>query len=159
MQVAVIGIGQHLRGDDAAGLEAVRLWQSVHPETARRADVRVGSVEGSGLELIDLLQGMDAAVLVDAVSSKAPAGTVHRMGLEALSGVPGDSAAAHGWSVRDVLRLASAVQRENCECDIRLLGVETAQLRIGQGLSDAVRASLPELSEAIEEQVAAFLKA
>ena len=159
MHVAVIGIGQSLRGDDAAGLEAVRLWQSVHPETARRPDVRVGSVEGSGLELIELLQGMDAAVLVDAVSSDAPAGTVHRIGLEALSNMPGDSAAAHGWGVRNVLRLAAALQPENGRLDIRLLGVETAQIEVGRCLSKAVQTALPALSEAIEEQVAALLRA
>jgi hydrogenase maturation protease len=148
-----------MRGDDAAGLEAVRLWQSVHPETAQRADVRIGSLEGSGLELIELLHGMDAAVLVDAVSSDAPAGTVHRISLEALSSPQGDSAAAHGWDVRDVLRLAAALQPELGRPEIRLLGVETAQLGIGQGLSDVVQAALPALSEAIEQQVTALLRA
>jgi len=148
-----------MRGDDAAGLEAVRLWQSDHPETAQRAEVRIGSLEGSGLELIELLQGMDAAVLVDAVSSDAPAGTVHRIDLAALSSLPGDSAAAHGWGVRDVLRLAVALEPEMGRREIRLLGVESAQLGVGEGLSGAVKAALPALSEAIEQQVTSLLKA
>lgn len=159
VSVAVIGIGQSMRGDDAAGLEAVRLWQSVHPETARRTDVRVGSVEGSGLELIELLHGMDAAVLVDAVSSDAPAGTLHRIGPEAVSGTPGDSAAAHGWGVREVLRLAAVLQPDAGAWEIRLLGIETAQVGMGQGLSEAVEAALPALSEEIEHQVASLLRA
>jgi hydrogenase maturation protease len=157
--VAVIGIGQSMRGDDAAGLEAVRLWQSVHPETAQRADVRIGSLEGSGLELIELLQGMDAAVLVDAVCSDAPAGAVQRIDLEALSSMPGDSAAAHGWGVGDALRLASALEPEIRHLEIRLLGVETGRLGVGEGLSEAVKAALPALCEAIEEQVGSLLRA
>ncbi len=35
MKIAVIGIGQSLRGDDAAGLEAVRQWQEKYPKTAK----------------------------------------------------------------------------------------------------------------------------
>lgn len=159
MPVAVVGIGQSMRGDDAAGLEAVRLWQSDHPETARRMDVRVGSVEGSGLELIELLQGMDAAVLVDAVSSDAPAGTMHRLSLEALSRLSRDSAAAHGWGIRDVLRLAAVLQPEIGHREIRLLGVESAQIGMGERMSKAVRAALPALSEAIEQEVTSLLKA
>jgi hydrogenase maturation protease len=115
-------------------------------------------MEGSGLDLIELLQGMDAAVLVDAVSSDAPAGTVHLIGPEALSGMPGDSAAAHGWGVRDVLRLAAALQPEIRQREIRLLGIETAQIGVGHGLSEAVKAALPALSEAIEQQVTALLR-
>jgi hydrogenase maturation protease len=109
------------------------------------------------LELIELLDGVDAAVLVDAVSSDAPGGTLHRIGPEAISGRPGDSAAAHGWGVRDVLRLAAVLQPEIGSREIRLLGVETAQVGIGLGLSEAVQAALPALSEEIEQQVASLL--
>jgi hydrogenase maturation protease len=148
-----------MRGDDAAGLEAVRLWQSVHPETATRADIRVAALEGSGLELIEVLQDIDGAVLVDAVSSDAPAGTLHQIVPEALASMPGNAAAAHGWGVREVLRLAAALQPEIGHREIRLLGVETAQIEVGQGLSEAVKAALPALSEAIEQQVTSLLTA
>jgi hydrogenase maturation protease len=148
-----------MRGDDAAGLEAVRLWQSVYPETAQRADVRVGSLEGSGLELIELLQGMDSAVLVDAVFSEGRVGAVHRIDPAALSSLPGESAAGHGWAVRDALRLAAALEPEAGHREIRLLGVEAAQLEVGEDLSEAVRAALPTLCEAIEQQVTSLLRA
>ena len=72
---------------------------------------------------------------------------------------PGDSAAAHGWGVREVLRLAVALEPEIGHREIRLLGVESAQLGIGEGLSEAVRAALPALSEAIEEHVTSLLRA
>jgi hydrogenase maturation protease len=159
VSVAVIGIGQSMRGDDAAGLEAVRLWRTSHPQTAQRSQVHIGCLEGSGLELIELLQGMDAAVLVDAVRSDAPAGTLHRIGTEALSCLQGASAAAHGWGVRDVLRLAAALQPEIGRAEIRLLGIEIEQLGVGQALSETVQAALPALSEAIEQEVTALLGA
>ena len=41
MKLTVIGIGQTLRGDDAAGMEAVRRWRAAYPATASRKDVTV----------------------------------------------------------------------------------------------------------------------
>ncbi|HEX7541063.1 MAG TPA: hydrogenase maturation protease, partial [Anaerolineales bacterium] len=78
MNILILGIGQSLRGDDAAGLEAVRLWQAQHPDSA--AQVQVELYELPGLAMLDLLEGMDAAILVDAVQTSAPAGTVIRLG-------------------------------------------------------------------------------
>jgi hypothetical protein len=43
--------------------------------------------------------------------------------------------------------------------EIRLLGVEAALLGLGQGLSEAVQAALPSLSEAIEQHVTSLLRA
>ncbi len=55
-----------LRGDDAAGLEAVKLWQAQFPQSAGR--VKIDTIELPGLRLLDFLEGMDAAILVDAIS-------------------------------------------------------------------------------------------
>ena len=41
--IVVIAIGQALRGDDGAGLEAVRFWQQKYPRSA--ASVRVEVME------------------------------------------------------------------------------------------------------------------
>jgi len=158
VSVAVIGIGQRLRGDDAAGLEAVRLWETLHSETSCRSDVRVACVEGSGLEMIELLRDVDGAVLVDAVTSCAAPGTVKIVAPEVVSSQPGDSAAAHGWGIKDVLRLAQLVLPEMTARKIRLLGIEAEQFRQGHGLSDAVQDGLPALSEVIEQQVQSLLR-
>ena len=81
-KVAVIGIGQSLRGDDAAGLEAIRQWQEKFPETASRPEVRVEASELPGFALLDMLEDVDAAILVDAVQSSAQPGTIHRLSRE-----------------------------------------------------------------------------
>ncbi len=56
MKIAVIGIGQSMRGDDAAGLDAIRQWKVEYPETATRPDIRVETSELPGLDLIDRLE-------------------------------------------------------------------------------------------------------
>ena len=63
----VIGVGNPDRGDDAVGLETVR---RVHKaETAEVDDCS---------ELIDLWDGRDEVVVVDATLSNAPPGTIRR---------------------------------------------------------------------------------
>ena len=52
-----------MRGDDAAGLETVRMWQAQHPDTASR--VKVEFSELPGLDILDLLEGVEAAIIVD----------------------------------------------------------------------------------------------
>ena len=74
-KIIVIGIGQSLRGDDAVGPKAVRQWQESFPETASRPEVRVETLELPGLDLLTYLDGMDDAVLVDAIQCSALVGT------------------------------------------------------------------------------------
>ena len=158
MPVAVIGIGQRLRGDDAAGLEAVRLWQRVFVQTAARPDIRVHMVEEPGLDLLDLLEGMDAAVLVDAVCSHGDAGTLHHISPSDLAKTQENPASAHGWGVAQALRLGSALDTRARQPVLRLLGIEASHVEIGEGLSEPVRQSLAAASEAIQDEVVSLLK-
>ncbi|MCK7527480.1 MAG: hypothetical protein MZV64_62685 [Ignavibacteriales bacterium] len=73
-KVAVIGIGQSLRGDDAAGLEAVRQWREKFPETASRLEVQVEAGELPGLALLDVLNDVDARAPGGCRPEFAPAG-------------------------------------------------------------------------------------
>ena len=77
MRVTVVGIGHSLRGDDAAGIEAVRAWQKDYPTTAGDPRVQVEFVESPGIELISTFDGAEAVLLVDAVRSGDDAGKLH----------------------------------------------------------------------------------
>ena len=70
ISVLVIGIGNEFRCDDGAGLRVVR-------ELAARNLPGVVVWEGQGL--VGDWQGFARVYLVDAVSSGAPPGTVHRL--------------------------------------------------------------------------------
>jgi hydrogenase maturation protease len=157
MQIAVIGIGQSMRGDDAAGLEAVRLWQRIHASTAERPEVQVAMVEEPVLELVDLLDGMDAAILVDAVCSGATAGTLHHIESDRLSDFQDESASTHGWGIARVLRLCKAMRPKEGKPRIRILGIEAEQMEAGADLTLPIRRALPFVSSAIEEEIKALL--
>src|SRR5512139_2985786 len=77
--LVVVGIGQALRSDDGAGLAAVQAWQQSYPESARCSNVRIEMAELPGTGLLALLEGAQAAIVVDAVRSGATPGTVHAL--------------------------------------------------------------------------------
>ena len=157
MKIAVIGIGQSLRGDDAAGLEAVRRWQEQFPETARRPEVYVELNELPGLALLDELEGCDAGILVDAVQSYAGPGTLHRLNPEQLSAFGSDAKSAHGWGVAETLQLGRQLNPERPQIPVRVIGIEASQLSVGVGLSQEVTEALPMACQAIQDEVEKLL--
>lgn len=72
--ITVVGIGSEFRGDDAVGLEVLRKLKAELPAAARTAELT-----GDQSELLELMRSTDAMIIVDAVRSSAPAGTVFRI--------------------------------------------------------------------------------
>jgi hydrogenase maturation protease len=71
--LAVIGIGNRFRRDDAAGLEVARRLR-----LARPPGVVVKEDEGEAASLIEAWSDVDEALVIDAVSSGGEPGTLHR---------------------------------------------------------------------------------
>jgi hydrogenase maturation protease len=155
MNILVLGIGQSLRGDDAAGLEAVRLWQEMYPQTAERVRVEVSELPGLGL--LDLLTGADAAILVDAVKTEAEAGTVIRVGPEELASFTPDAQSAHGWGVAETLQLGRSLYPSLAQVRVTLIGIVGEDFAMGAALSPQVRDALANAVEQIEAEVQELL--
>lgn len=138
--VVVIGVGNELRGDDGAGLEAVRRVR----ESELPASVTVHLHEGEAVGLLELWDGADAAVLVDTVRSGAPPGTIHRLD---ASQVPLPSpvrrSSSHTIGIAEAIELARALG--TLPTGILLYGVEGRQFEAGTELSDEVAAALDPL--------------
>jgi hydrogenase maturation protease len=155
-KVAVIGIGQSLRGDDAAGLAAVRQWREKYPETAGRPEVRVETDELPGLALLDLIEEAEAAILVDAVQSSALPGTIHLLSEEDLSAFPTSAKSAHGWGVAETLDMGRLLGKID-STSIRLICIEAEQVTLGTELSKAIQDTMPRVCKAIQEEVEALI--
>lgn len=158
MKIVVAGIGQSLRGDDGAGLDAVRLWRDSFPATANRREIHVETEECPGLRLLDLLDGATSALLVDAVRTGAPPGTVHvAEEPDAVAFAPG-STSAHGWGVAETLAVGRSLAGPALPRTILLVGIEVEDLSPGAGLSRGVREALPAAARTIQEQVERLLE-
>jgi hydrogenase maturation protease len=155
--IKLIGIGQSLRGDDAAGLSAVRLWVEKYHLEALPPGVQVEMAELPGIGLLNLLEGARFVILVDAIRSGARPGTIHQLIDDQLQSLSGGSGSAHGWGVAETLSLVRQLAPGNLPAKLVVIGIEAGQLDLGEALSTAVVESLPEVARLIEEYVSAAL--
>jgi hydrogenase maturation protease len=140
-RVVVIGLGNRVRGDDAAGLEAVRWLRRAAP-----AGVEVVEHEGDAAALLDHWQGAALAVVVDAVRAGGQPGSLHRLevvpGREAGSGIADRAwqVSSHALGLAEAVALAGALGR--LPGRLVLVGIEGASFSAGDALSPPVAATV-----------------
>jgi hydrogenase maturation protease len=158
MNIAVIGIGQSLRGDDGIGPEAVRRWAVDFPATANDPQIQILQLETPGLGLLDDLAEAEAAILVDAVSTGHPAGTIRVFDPIPAVRLSAAEKTAHGFGVAESISVA---RKTGARLPPRLIliGVEGGQYELGRGLSDRVRESMPVAASKIQECISKILSA
>jgi hydrogenase maturation protease len=132
--LTVIGVGNRWRGDDAAGIHVVARLRGT-----TRSDVRLVEHEGEPTVLIDAWAPEDSVWLVDAVSSGAPAGTIHRIDAGA-EGIPVElfRASTHHLGLAETIELARAVGR--LPRRLVLYGIEGEGFELFAGLTPSVDA-------------------
>lgn len=140
--VLVVGVGNTLLGDDAAGL-------AVLSELERRQDVWGGAVEfldggTQGLALLDRIAGRRAVLILDAVKLGAAPGTVHVLGK--WDHRAARASTAHESNVAELLE-ASALLGE-LPGHVTVVGIEPERVATGIGLSVAVSAAVESAVEA-----------
>ncbi|HNA29513.1 MAG TPA: hydrogenase maturation protease [Thiobacillaceae bacterium] len=148
----VVGLGNPILGDDGVGWRVAERVRASFDDP----DVAVLCLSLGGLSLVEHLAGYRRAVIVDAMSTGALPGTLHRFDAVAAA----DPGAQHTASVHDLsLASALALGRElglDLPGEVAVVGVEAApEFEFGAALSEAVARALPEA----ERSVWAWLKA
>jgi hydrogenase maturation protease len=139
----VIGIGNAWQGDDAAGLVTARRLRGRVPD-----GVEVVELEGEPVTLVDAWADAEVAVLIDAVSSGAVPGTVHRRDVtEAPLPRELSTASTHTFGVGEAVELARALGR--LPSRLVVYGIEARSLSAGQDLSPEVAAAVAQVEERI----------
>lgn len=143
----MLGCGNPDRGDDAAGLEvAERLATRGQP-----AEVRTWRGEGVGL--LDAWEGFERVILVDAMRSGAPPGTVRRVDpLREPMPALGGATSSHAFGPADAIVLAERLGRLPPRLEV--FGIEIASVELGAGLSSSVEEGVEEAVRAIADEVA-----
>ncbi len=151
VRVLIAGVGNVLRGDDGFGVEvAARLLRSPLPEGVRVVEMGIG-----GIHLVqELLEPVDALVVVDAVDLGRPPGTVVVLRPQVLDvwGLPSERrrdqlADMHYATPERAFMLASALGI--LPQAVWVVGCQPADAeRLGEGLSPPVMAAMePALTE------------
>jgi len=135
-RTVVIGIGNPLRGDDAAGVVAAEHLRPRVPE-----GVEVVSCSEEPSRLMEAWEGADRVLLVDTVASGAAAGTLHRFdaGEEAVPARTFRSS-THAIGIADTIELARALGR--LPRRVRVYGIEAGSFETGSSLTPAVESAV-----------------
>lgn len=141
--ILVIGIGNPDRRDDGAGLAVARMIRNGHT-------VAVVEKTGDPLELIELWDGAQLAIVVDAVSSGRPPGTVIRIDT-ARSALPDKVHSTHGLGLQAAIELAREIGR--LPDRLIVFAIEGHDFSCGCGFSEKVSAGIETCARRVAKEI------
>jgi len=139
----LIGMGNPLRGDDAAGLLVARAVRAARP-----AGLDVLELEGEPVDLIAAWEGAELALVADAVAPAGEPGRVHELDAVAAP-LPAAlaSRSTHALGLAEAIELARALER--LPGRLAVFGIEGACFAVGAAPSAAVREAAGLLAERV----------
>ncbi len=141
-RLKLIGLGQELRGDDAAGLHALRLLAARYPE------LDACTVSGEMTGLLNAITEAEHAVVLDCVAM--PAGSREPVIIDGLScRLPRDHrSSTHGLGLPDAVELGRSLGK--LPARLTVFGIPGHEFGLGEEMSEDTRAALAGLVKAFE---------
>lgn len=141
----IIGIGNRYRGDDALGC-------LIADEIKANVDCDVIEHDGEPASLIDLWKDRQTVILIDAVSSGAQAGTIHRNDLQDQA-LPDQfrSYSTHAFGIAEAVELARVLKK--LPPKIIFYGVEGKSFAADTKLSPPLQKAAQALQAQIMEEI------
>ena len=142
----IIGIGNLLRRDDAAG----RLLASRIKKDFPALDII--ELDGEMTSLMEAWEGVDEAIVIDAIQSESKPGSIYCLDVseEPLPAFCQQSS-THGFGLAEAIELsrtfASLPQK------MTVYGIEAMDLQSGEGLSSAVAQAVDELHQRLKDEL------
>jgi hydrogenase maturation protease len=146
--VLVLGIGNPIMSDDAVG---GRLLQLLEQRYRFPSAVKLVDGDTMGTALLHHLEGVEKLLVVDAVETGGPPGTLIRLADDEIPRVMVAKLSPHQQGLSDLLAVASLqgwIPRE-----VVVWGVQPASLDLGIDLSPPVAAQLEPLTARILEEL------
>ena len=136
--LSLIGIGNHFRRDDAAGLEVAHRLRLAHPP-----GVILIEQEGEPASLIEAWSTVEESLVVDAISSGSEPGRLHRFDVTHAP-LPAEifSVSTHALGLPEAVELARELGRLP---RLVVYGIEGETFEAGEGLSDPVEKTVEKL--------------
>ncbi|NIA25379.1 MAG: hydrogenase maturation protease [Gammaproteobacteria bacterium] len=135
----LIGIGNPDRGDDAAG------WEVAAKVAAWSVERRIAG----SFDMLEMWDEDDEVVIVDAMRSGAPPGTVHRFDALADRLPVGAFSSTHAFGPAAVIELARTMDR--LPRSLVVYGIEAGQVGHGTAMSPAVATAVSEVAKELED--------
>ncbi len=145
--LALIGVGNHFRRDDAAGLEVAARLRATRPP-----GIRIIEEEGEPASLIQCFELMQEALIIDAVSTGGNPGDLYRF--DATNDpLPAETfrSSTHALGIGDAVELARELDR--LPARIAVYGIESESFETGEGLTPAVEATVSALVAELHDEL------
>ena len=152
MRTLIIGCGNLLRGDDAAGPVLVRrMWERGLPDGVRCVDGGTG-----GMDVAFQMRGVPEVILVDACSSGSEPGSLFEVPgheVENLPPLTGINLHAFRWD--HAIAFGHWLLKDDYPANVTAYLIEGERYEIGDGLSPAVDAAVDRLVDLLLAKVGA----
>lgn len=150
----MVGCGNLLRGDDAAGPVLVRLLA----ERGMPAGVRLIDGGTAGMDVAFAMRGARQVIVIDASKVGVEPGTVHRVPGEELTDLTPPDGNLHRFRWDQALGFAQWLLKDEYPEDITVWLIEGESFEAGDALTPAVQASVERVADAIAADVTAVLE-
>lgn len=146
-RLRIIALGDPNRGDDAIGIVAARRLRD-----RLAAWVPIDEQTGEAGALIDSWQGAETVIVIDAIRSGAPAGTLHRYDARRHRlPIQTKPCTSHGLGLAEAVELARAMGQ--LPPGLLIFGIELKQCDLGRSMSPEIGNSIEPLLVQIEREV------
>lgn len=144
MTTVVLGLGNILLGDEGVGVRVVEAL-------AARYDLppEVTLIDGgtSGMDMMDMLAGLDELIVVDALRTDKPPGTIVHLSGDAVPALFRTRISPHQLGLSEVLGALALL--DEAPKSLTLVGVAPLDLDLGMTLSPTIAAQLDPLVERV----------
>ena len=147
--ILIVGIGNEFAGDDGVG---VALAQRVNQ--LELPGVHVSIAAGDPVVMIDLLDDIHRIIVLDAVSTGAAPGTVHRIDVNSIHMPIWQSTSCHGFGLAETIELARALNR--LPEYFVVIGIEGAIFTPGETKSDLMESAMATARDRVLEEIRAL---
>jgi hydrogenase maturation protease len=139
-----VGVGNILLSDEGVGIHAVRALR----EVSVPSHVRIFELGTRGLEILEVVEGFRKAIIIDAVKSGAPPGSIRRWQLgELLDTSAPRMVGLHEMDLMAALKIGLATAKLPDE--VIIVGIEPKLLSPGLELSPELKANFQKLLDAV----------
>ncbi|GCE30115.1 hydrogenase [Dictyobacter alpinus] len=148
-KLLLIGAGNLYRSDDSVGLKVVQAIKSNH-----LPDVDCIEHDADGTGLLEIMAQADTVILVDAVKSGAPPGTIHKFAVhDSVPSCPIPLFSSHDFGVGEAIQLAQVIHQ--LPRRLTVYGIEGSSFCLGTMLSPAVACVIPDVVALIYQDIQA----
>lgn len=158
-ELLVLGIGNPIRGNDAAGLRVVDTVKSHLLTSALSSRVGFAKAVTTGPDLLEVLEGYDSFLVVDACFAvQFPDGTVRWIRAERLQRLSSFEPMAHQMHLPETLALGKALGLPLPRwLGAVVIGVGDACLTFQEGLSEHIEQAVKRASDMVISRIQTVL--